>query len=155
MKKCQKCQGKPVVGSCHICEEFCCGKCLEPLKERICHCKTIKFCLHCSIELKNEFKKCASPCNHIFYGDLSVQTKCQCCVTKEEAIFVQKAKQNLCPLEFEQTENGLIVSGKTFPIKEYLKKKGFHWNPETKSWSISQNDNPNLQEEIIHAFFAQ
>lgn len=37
-------------------------------------------------------------------------------------------------LVLEKTEDGYIVSGKTFPHKEALKSFGGKWNPERKVW---------------------
>jgi hypothetical protein len=40
------------------------------------------------------------------------------------------------PLTFEETEKGIVVSGKTFDYKDRIKQLGGRWNAEDKTWLI-------------------
>lgn len=35
----------------------------------------------------------------------------------------------------QQTDNQLIIFGKSFPIKTFIKTAGFRWNPAQKNWT--------------------
>ena len=39
-------------------------------------------------------------------------------------------------LNFEEEDNRILVSGKTFPLKDTLKGLGGLWNPAKKAWSL-------------------
>ena len=40
------------------------------------------------------------------------------------------------PLTFQETDKGIVVSGKTFDYKERIKELGGRWNAEEKIWLI-------------------
>jgi hypothetical protein len=41
-------------------------------------------------------------------------------------------------LNFEEEDNCILVSGKTFPLKDTLKGLGGLWNPEKKAWALKK-----------------
>jgi len=52
-------------------------------------------------------------------------------------------------LSFKIHQNSLIVSGKTFQIKESLKLHGAKWNPDLGAWAIPVTlDSPHLREDL-------
>ncbi len=52
-------------------------------------------------------------------------------------------------LSFKTHQDSLIVSGKTFQIKETLKLHGAKWNPDLGAWAIPLTlDSPWLREEL-------
>jgi hypothetical protein len=51
-------------------------------------------------------------------------------------------------LSFTVVDSGVLVSGKTFNIKDRLKQVG-RWNPQLSSWSVpAAADSPALREEL-------
>jgi len=50
------------------------------------------------------------------------------------SITTKKAKK--FPLIFQETDQGIIITGKTFDYKDRIKALGGHWNAEDKSWLV-------------------
>ena len=50
-------------------------------------------------------------------------------------------------LYFSSTDDGVLISGKTFNIKDRLKEVGGRWNPKTSLWSVAA-DTPELRQEL-------
>ena len=52
-------------------------------------------------------------------------------------------------LSFTVVDTGVLISGKTFNVKDRLKELGGRWNPQASSWSIPvAADSPALREDL-------
>jgi len=52
-------------------------------------------------------------------------------------------------LSFTVVDTGVMISGKTFNVKDRLKELGGRWNPQVSQWSIpAAADSPALRDEL-------